>query len=112
MEKTTQEKLVLITLGIAIFLLGQYIWERIPRYEWQESIEKRVIEWWYGCLNTDSFCSPDGLTTRVILHGFCNNEETENKYVFCDEKQVEEEFEDGSKLGFCYCYIKEKVRIK
>jgi len=114
MTKNKQNKLLIIISIITFFLLGQWLWDNVPRYEWQEGIEKRVTTRLWGCPNTEVSCSPDGLLEGVISGGHCYSnfwENDENKYLFCGEYQIDEKFEDTSQIGFCYCYIKEKVRI-
>ena len=89
MDKTTQEKLVLITFLIAVFFLGQYLWERIPRYKWQERIDT------YDKIENDKVGRIVYERRGNVIYGV-----NESKYDYC---------EDYGEI--VVCYIKEKVRI-
>ena len=99
MDKTIQGKLVIITFLIAVFLLGQYIWEKIPRYKIKESVGT------YHCYE-----SSNKLRCGIVQKPKTNNEVVaigvdyrEVDYYFCLE---------GEGGHIRTCYIKEKVRIK
>ncbi len=91
----TQNTLIIITFLIAVFFMGQWLWDNVPRYKTQERIEfcngasKECLN--EDCSNYSSYSC--GYWARYKLENvvLCQRDEGENEYNIA-------------------CYIKEKIR--
>ncbi len=92
-NQKSQNKLIVITFLIAIFFLGQWIWNNMPMYETQERIEfcKRVYKEYI-----------DGEDGAYYSHTclYWARYEVEDA-VYCQQDRDE-----------VTCYVKEEVRIR
>lgn len=102
MSKEKQNKLIFFTFLITMFLLSQWFWENVPRYEWKKHIQE------YSYVLDSCYYNPK------LIDCFC-------EYVtFIDQEWTDVDCEITS--GKCYtrqktesqkliCYFEEKVRI-
>lgn len=107
MAKEKQNALIVITFLIAVFLLGQWLWDNVPRYEYKKSIETSnpfSSKCYYGDFY-ECYCGWVSFEQLDSVEIDCDDERAVKNWVGDDCFFIEE-----NKVDKKVCYIKEKIR--